>query len=88
VESGLERGAARLARARGDYQGETWEVPAADLGGADPARVTIAVEPLEKNPSRRSLRVQADYPRDATEKARVSKRILVPVEPGPPGGAR
>jgi Tfp pilus assembly protein PilX len=53
AESGLERAAARLADAH-DYRGETWEVPAADLGGPWPGTVTIAVETTDAPPSRRT----------------------------------
>src|SRR4051812_24270557 len=52
VESGLERGARRLAGSRGEYRGETWDIPASELGGQDPARVTITVEPVASEPSR------------------------------------
>lgn len=86
VESGLERGASRFAAAPGEYHGETWDIAAADLGGADAARVTISVESEGKTPVRRYLRVQADYPYDATERARVSKRAEVGPEPDSPGG--
>jgi hypothetical protein len=81
VQSGLERGASRLAAAPGDYRGETWEISAADLGGPDPARVTIAVEPAGEDQGRRHIRVEADYPRDATERARASRRVAVAAGP-------
>ncbi len=62
AESGLSRASARLAEAR-DYTGETWEVPAEAIGGAEPAVVTIAVETPDGQPGRRRVRVRADYPR-------------------------
>ena len=90
VESGLERAAARLAAGE-DYSGETWDLAAADLGGPHPARVTIRVEPQANDPKQRRVRVQADYPRDATLRARVSKRLLLPAaapREKPKGAAR
>jgi hypothetical protein len=80
VESGLERAAARLA-AGGDYAGETWDLAPGDLGRSHPARVTIRVEPVANTPERRLVRVQADYPRDATLRARASKRLELPAGP-------
>jgi hypothetical protein len=79
AESGLERAAARLAAAA-DYSGETWEPPAADLGGAWGGRVTIAVQAVEGHPDRRLVRVQADYPSHATLKARKTKQAVIELQ--------
>ncbi|WP_406701007.1 hypothetical protein V5E97_19665 [Singulisphaera sp. Ch08] len=81
VESGLERAAARIAESNGQYQGETWEIPAADLGGRDSGRVTIAVTPHQAEPDRQQVRVQADYPRDQPARVRFSKVITVMIKP-------
>jgi Tfp pilus assembly protein PilX len=80
AESGLERAAARLADAP-DYRGETWEVPAADLGGPWAGTVTIAVETTNAPPSRRTVRVQADYPNGAEPRARHHTQAVL--DPGP-----
>src|SRR5687768_2951716 len=47
AQAGLERAAARLA---GDdaYAGEIWQIPAAELTGADPAAVAIEVQNVEE----------------------------------------
>lgn len=81
VESGLERAAVRINESKGGYQGETWEISAAELGGRDAGRVTIAVEASKEEPGRRQVRVQADYPRDATARVRLSKALTVAIEP-------
>jgi Tfp pilus assembly protein PilX len=87
AESGLERAAARLAAAP-DYRGETWRVPAADLGGRGPGTVTIAVEPVAAQPGRRTVRVQADYPDGAGPRARRRKHATVELGPGAPEEGR
>jgi hypothetical protein len=77
AESGLERAAARLAADPG-YRGETWTIPAAELGGQDGAVVRIEVEPDAEQPERRRrVSVQADYPDDPRHRARRSKEIAV-----------
>ncbi len=76
AESGLERASDRLREAP-DYAGETWEIPAEDLGGRDGGLVTIAVEPVQGHPLRRLIRVRADYPRDPSRRSRISKRTMI-----------
>jgi len=90
AESGVERALARLAVDR-EYTGEAWPISAADLGlperppaarateksdGAA-AVVTIAVDRVEGGGTRRRVRVQADYPRDAPGRSRHSKQVLI-----------
>lgn len=87
VESGLERAVARIAASKGEYQGEVWEIPAAELGGRDSGRVTITVERPDATSNRRQLqvRVQADYPSDPTGRVRLHKTLTVvpPTSPSP-----
>ena len=52
AESGLERASARLSAA-GDYSGETWQIPAEELGGRASGTVAIRVEPVADHPERR-----------------------------------
>jgi hypothetical protein len=94
LESGIERVLARLEVDR-DYAGETWSISAGDLGlsaGGSPGRtagnadqaaavVTIAVERVPADASRRQIRVQADYPRGDLNHARQSKQMLIDLEP-------
>jgi hypothetical protein len=84
VESGLERALARLGTEPA-YRGETWSLPAEDLGGAAAAVVTVTVEPGPRA-GERLLRVQADYPRDAALRVRAHRDVVVGV-PAPPTGA-
>lgn len=79
VEAGLERATARLAAAP-DYQGETWSLPAEELGGQEPGVVRIEVAAAPDRPGRRKIMVQADYPRDERRRARTSKQIEVEAE--------
>ena len=79
AESGIQRAIARLAVDPG-YRGETWEVPARDLDSEDDALVTITIEPARGAAQGRTVRVQADYPRDPTRRARHSRAI--DIEPG------
>jgi type II secretory pathway pseudopilin PulG len=80
AESGMDRAVARLL-ASGDYAGETWEVPAGDLGGRGAATVAIRVEPVADRPDRKKVRVQADYPSGSSLRARQSREIIVVVKP-------
>jgi hypothetical protein len=76
VESGLERGAAKLA-ASPAYAGETWDLPAEELGGGHTGRVTISVEGPAKGVGLKRLRVRAEYPRDGALSIRLTKEITV-----------
>lgn len=80
VESGLERAAAKLA-ADPQYQGETWRVAGAALGGKLGAAVQIDVQPLPDQPERRSVHVRADYPDHPQRRARQSKQVVIEVRP-------
>ncbi len=76
AESGVDRAAARLA-ADPAYPGEEWLLPAGDLGGRDAGRVSIRVEPIASEPGVFQVRVVADYPDDAVERARKSIEFRV-----------
>ena len=73
AEAGLERAAAKLAGA-GDYRGETWRVPAAELGGSWEGVVQIRVE---ADGGRHRVRAEATYPADSPRGARRTKRAIV-----------
>lgn len=72
AEAGLARAHAQLEHAA-DYRGETWNVPASELGTADSAAITISVNPVVDHPERRTIKVQADCP---TDQARRIRRTL------------
>lgn len=78
AESGARRAAAKL-EADPDYQGETWTIPADELGGEDAAVVQIEIAPDDEHADRRRVRVEADYPDDPTHRARWSKETAVAV---------
>jgi Tfp pilus assembly protein PilV len=79
AESGVDRAVARL-QASADYSGETWEVPAADLGGRGSATVAIQVEKVPDRVDRKKVRVQADYPTGSSLRARQSCEIIFTIK--------
>jgi type II secretory pathway component PulK len=58
LEAGLHRASAGVAAS--DYQGETWDISAAEIGGMGDGRVTIEVARNAADPPR--IRVVAEYP--------------------------
>lgn len=80
AESALDRAAARLAADRG-YSGETWNLSADDLGTGRTALVEIDVHKVENDAGRRAVRVRADYSDDPQQRVRLTKQIIVEIEP-------
>jgi hypothetical protein len=80
AESGLERASSRLA-ASGDYSGETWEIPAEELGGRGPAKILIEIQPMADRADHRKVRVQADYPSESSLRTRQTREIIVKITP-------
>jgi hypothetical protein len=80
AESGIQRAAARLA-ADANYRGETWNVSAEDLGGRDAGAVAIRVEQPPGKPDRRTVHVEADYPSDPQQRARVMRDATLQIKP-------
>jgi len=76
VGAGLERAAARLARAP-DYAGEDWNVDPAFLGGADAALVVIRIEEDEPASLRRRIVVEAVFPSEGPYQARLTRQATV-----------
>ena len=76
AESGVERAAAKLA-ADAAYAGETWNIPAAELGGQEAGVVRIEVKPAAGEEKRRTAKVEADFPDDPVHYARQQKEIIV-----------
>ena len=77
--SGVDRAVVRLG-ASVDYTGETWEIPADDLGGRGAATVAIEVEKVADRPDRRKVSVRADYPSGSSLRVRQSREIIVVVQ--------
>lgn len=74
AESALDRAAARLT-ADPSYTGETWHVPADELGGHDSGEILIQIEAPPDRPQQRTIRVQADYPLALSRRHRASKTM-------------
>jgi Tfp pilus assembly protein PilX len=100
AESGLDRALGRLAADK-NYPGEEWPVLAQDLSvpasraighhsgsSVQPAAmITIAVDRVKENGTRRQIRVQADYPLDPPARSRHTKQMLIDLEPDKAGVA-
>ena len=81
AEAGVERAAARLANDP-EYTGETWDIAAAELPTAQPARVRMQVTPVDGQPRQRSIEVEVEYPYESGAPARVHKTITYQLPPG------
>jgi hypothetical protein len=78
AESGLDRALSRLAADPG-YRGETWIVPADDLGGHDGAAVRIEITAAPGPPGHRAIRAVADYPVAEPRRARQSRTLTIDI---------
>ncbi len=88
AESAVQRAAARLST-DADYQGETWNITAEEIGGRDGATIAIHVDKVPGNADRRSVRVEADYPVDPYQRARQGRETIVQIpSPQPSPGGR
>jgi type II secretory pathway component PulK len=76
AESALDRARARLVD-EPDYTGETWVVPAEELGSLDSGRVRIRAESVAGQPARRTIRVEADYPDQPHHRVRENREAVV-----------
>jgi Tfp pilus assembly protein PilX len=81
AESAIDRAVAQL-QIDPDYQGETWEISAADLQGKDSAIVVITVTSVADQAEVRKISVRADYPTVPERRNRRSKTIEIPMEQG------
>lgn len=70
----IDRARATL-RQSSNYTGETWQIPADQLGDTAAAEVIIKVEPAAESNSRQ-ITVQADYPAGEIHRSRKTKSIL------------
>jgi hypothetical protein len=78
ADSGVQRARARLTADSG-YHGETWNIPAQEIGGRDGAAIVIRVEEVAGKPDRRTIHVEANYPDDPIQRSRQSRELVVPV---------
>jgi hypothetical protein len=88
AESGVERALARL----GDdpaYRGETWTLPAAELGGPEGGVVSISALPRPGHEAtERLVTVLADYPTEPARRVRARRQVVVAVSPERQGEGR
>jgi hypothetical protein len=73
--AGIDRAIATLRQSR-NYTGETWQVPADELG--DAAEVVIKVEPAAES-NGRQITVRADYPAGTPHRARKIRETTVQI---------
>ncbi len=74
AESGLERAKVKIQASEG-YQGETWTIKSADLGGRGDGVVVITVTPASGREDRLKVQVQANYPVGVTLDSQTSKSV-------------
>ncbi len=77
VQSGWSLAVAQLQR-NADYKGETWEIPATELGGADAGRVRIDVlAPAVAAPAEaagtREISIVAEFPAESDRRVQVTR---------------
>ncbi len=75
AQAGWSLAEAQLQR-NADYKGETWEIPATELGGADAGRVMIDVAaPAAET---RAVTIVAEFPVESDRKVRVTRHRIWP----------
>ncbi len=74
VQSGWSLARSQFGR-DATYKGETWHVPANELGGADPGRVQIEITPsaADAPEGRHQVRVVAEFPAGSVNRVRVTR---------------
>jgi Tfp pilus assembly protein PilX len=78
AESAVQRAAAQLTAAP-DYQGETWQIDAEDLGDRWPAVAVIRVQKVEADESARQVSVEARYPEDEQHRIVQRRQVIIRV---------
>lgn len=77
LDSGRELAWARL-RADPNYQGETWIIPATRLASKGIGKITIRVDPAQKNEAPSTFSVIAEFPRHLVHQVRKSGQFRFP----------
>ncbi len=75
AESAVQRARAQLA-ATPDYDGETWQIELPESGYA-PSQAVIRVEPIENEPDKRSITVEARLPNDPIDGVLEQRSLVV-----------
>jgi Tfp pilus assembly protein PilX len=76
ADSAVERGAAKL-RMDAEFEKETWNAAAEELGGPKGGVAEIRSERVEGSPQRRKLVVEAIYPDDPHRRARATREVFI-----------
>lgn len=82
-QSGLDRARARLA-ADPQYNGETWAIPAAALGGRSSGKITIRVAAVADGPAHATI--QAEFPVESDTPSRTHREVTIEVGQQAKGG--
>ena len=82
AEAALERALAQV-RAAAEYSGETWRVPAEEMGGRFAGVASIRVEPIAERRHERRVVVSADYPDDNVYRTRTTREAVITIDNRP-----
>ncbi len=77
AESGIQRALYKLQQSP-EYRGETWQIPAATLGGSDDGVVTIDITPSDGDVVGWNIAVEAKYPDDTQHRILQRRELFVP----------
>jgi hypothetical protein len=75
AEAGIERAAAQLA-ANADYDGETWNIDAAQLPCGEAARVRLTITPIENRTQRSTIEVDVECGLEGSAPAKLHKEVV------------
>ncbi len=84
AESGVDRAFAKLSQDP-RYTGETWKIPAKELGGSRDAEIVVEASLIDSKPNERSVHVRARFVGDLKSPRAQSTRnvrIHIPLETG------
>ncbi len=75
AQSGWSLALTRL-QSDAEYKGETWEIPATELGGADAGRVRISVTTptAETSAGTKDVSIIAEFPMNSDRKVQVTRQ--------------
>ena len=80
LQAGIDRAAGKLAASPADYEGETIDITAAEIGGSAAGQVAIEVTRSGQQPQ---VRVQAEYPAVSDHSVRRSRTFQFSTNPSP-----
>ena len=76
ADAAIDRAVAQ-SRQADTYRGETWKIPAGEIGGAADGEVSIRVEINEQQPGQARVVAQADYPSGSVHRIRQSRETTI-----------